>query len=155
MKHKIRPLALGVFTYKNQILVHQGYDRIKKENYYRPLGGGIEFGETGAEALAREIQEELGQDIRDIHYLGTLENIFTFEGEQRHEIVLTYDATFVDPTIYQQTKIKGTEGRSVSFFATWMPLKDFSNGRGPLYPNGLYELLTKKSLPSLVTALYR
>jgi len=152
MKHKIRPLALGVFTYKNQILVHKGYDRVKKQSYYRSLGGGIEFGETGAEALAREIQEELGQEICDIRYLGMLENIFTFEDEPGHEIVLMYDATFVDPTVYQKTKLKGTEGENISFFATWLPLKEFADGRGPLYPPGLYELLTQKPARSILAA---
>ena len=123
--------------------MHEGYDRVKQQTFYRPLGGGIEFGETGAETLAREIHEEIGQAIHDIRYLGTLENIFTFEGEPGHEIVLVYQATFVDPAIYQQNRINGIEGKDIPFIAVWKALEDFSNGRGPLYPDGLYNLLTK------------
>ncbi|MGD0708994.1 MAG: NUDIX hydrolase [Anaerolineaceae bacterium] len=144
MKHKIRPLAIGIFSHTSRILLHEGYDRIKQQTFYRPLGGGIEFGETGAEALAREMHEEIGQAIRDIRYLGTLENIFTFEGEPGHEIVLVYDAAFVDSAIYQKTKIDGIEGEDIPFVAVWKALEDFSNSRGPLYPDGLYNLLMKE-----------
>ncbi len=65
----------------------EGYDAVKRERYYRLLGGTIEFGELGADAVVREFREELGVEMTVRHYLGTLENLFTFEGEPGHELV--------------------------------------------------------------------
>jgi hypothetical protein len=45
--NQIRPIALCVFHNNNRILVFEGYDKAKDEIFYRPLGGGIEFGEKG------------------------------------------------------------------------------------------------------------
>jgi NADH pyrophosphatase NudC (nudix superfamily) len=66
---KVRPLAIGVFRHKGRILAAEGYDRVKKQTFYRPLGGKIEFGETGAEAVARELLEEIGAAVTDLRYL--------------------------------------------------------------------------------------
>ena len=63
------------------------FDSVKKEIYYRPLGGGIEFGEYGIDAIQREFQEELGVDLNNLKYLFTMENIFTLNGNRGHEIV--------------------------------------------------------------------
>ncbi|WP_460164643.1 NUDIX domain-containing protein [Pseudomonas sp. S2_F03] len=52
----------------------------------------MEFGETSAQAIVREVQEELGLAITDVRLLGTLENIFTYAGRPGHEIVQVYDA---------------------------------------------------------------
>jgi hypothetical protein len=49
--HKIRPIAICVFRHQNRILVIEAYDHIKNEKYYRPLGGGIEFGEYSSIAI--------------------------------------------------------------------------------------------------------
>ena len=78
--NQIRPLAICVFRNKDRILVFEGYDPIKKQSFYRPLGGGIEFGEYGEEAVRREIMEELHTEIEDLSYLGMLENVFVFNG---------------------------------------------------------------------------
>ena len=43
--NQIRPVALCVFHHDKRILVFEGYDKAKDEIFYRPLGGGIEFGE--------------------------------------------------------------------------------------------------------------
>ena len=90
MNH-IRPIALCVFKNNNRILVFEGHDSIRDETYYRPLGGGIEFGESGEVAVRREIMEELHSEIRELKHLGYLENIFTHNGNTGHEIVMIYD----------------------------------------------------------------
>lgn len=48
------------------------------------------------DAFIREIHEETETEITNIKYIGTLENIFTFNGGAGHEIVQVYDASFVD-----------------------------------------------------------
>ena len=72
----IRPLAICIFRSNDRILVIEGYDSVKKQTFYRPLGGGINFGESSSAALVREIHEEIAADVADLEYLGTLENIF-------------------------------------------------------------------------------
>lgn len=51
---KIRPLALALLkNEKGQLLLHKAFDSSKKETFYRPLGGGIEFHESGKVAIER------------------------------------------------------------------------------------------------------
>ena len=92
----IRPIAICVFHSEGRILVSRGYDSVKDSVYYRPLGGGIEFGERSRDAVVREIREELSAEVRATRILGTRENIFTLDGETGHEILWVYDAEFVD-----------------------------------------------------------
>src|SRR3954465_585909 len=55
---RIRPLALCVFRKEGSIFISKGYDPKKDETFYRPIGGGIEFGENGRQAVVREVQED-------------------------------------------------------------------------------------------------
>ncbi|HET9129709.1 MAG TPA: NUDIX hydrolase [Terriglobia bacterium] len=143
-KNKIRALAICVFWRDGRILVAKGYDKVKKQVFYRPLGGAIEFGETSAETIHRELKEEIEARVKDLRYLGTLENIFTFNGDSGHEIVLIYDGSFADKSIYKRNGIEGHEDNDDSplFTAYWMKLRDFHGKHAPpLYPTGLLELL--------------
>ena len=53
-------------------------------------GGHIEFGEKAAEALVREIKEELGAESKCGEFLGMLENAFLQHGKRHCEINLIY-----------------------------------------------------------------
>ena len=130
----------------DSILVVEAFDKVKRETFYTPLGGKVEFGEYGQEAVSRELKEEMGAKVRDIRYIGTLENIFNFEGKPGHEIVLVYEARFVDRSLYDKAVIKGKEDspeHGGAFRAVWKPLTYFAAGRVPLYPDGLLELIVK------------
>jgi len=141
MQNKIRPLAICVFRNDDKILVHEGYDPKKDQTFYRPLGGGIEFGERSDETVRREIMEELSAETADLKYLGTLENIFVFNGSGGHEIVQVYDGRLVNSGLYGQSEITGFESGAGKFKAVWKGLDEFDPGGPPLYPNGLLELL--------------
>ena len=67
---EIRPVVLGIITKNNKLLVGEGYDKVKKQTFYRCLGGGIEFTEKSNEALKREFQEEIQADITVKDFLG-------------------------------------------------------------------------------------
>ncbi|MDQ3327072.1 MAG: NUDIX hydrolase [Chloroflexota bacterium] len=142
-KARIRPLAICVFRHEGRILVSENYDPGKQETFYRPLGGGIEFGERGIDAAAREIHEELDATVRELTYLGTLENVFTYDGRPGHEIVLVYDGAFVDAALYGRERLTGREGRT-TFEAVWKPLTAFVADQPLLYPDGLLELLSSR-----------
>lgn len=140
MKNKIRALAICIFRRRDKILVFEGHDPLKNQTFYRPLGGGIEFGERSDEALRREMMEELKAEVADLKYLGTLENIFVFNGKAGHEIVQVYDGRLVNSGLYEQAEISGTEADGGHFKALWKQLDEF-NPQTPLYPDGLLEML--------------
>jgi len=148
---QIRPLALGVVRRGDDLLVFEGYDQVKDEIYYRPLGGGIEFGEHSQETLRREFREELGVELDHVRYLATTENIFTCNGERGHEIILLYEAILADQSFYEQESFEVYEEGTI-LPARWMPLHKFREsslqpGSLSLYPHELLELLTDKAVP--------
>ena len=139
----IRPIAICVFQHNGRILVAEGYDPLKRQTFYRPLGGAIEFGEYSVDTIARELTEELGAAVVDLRYLGALENVFTFDGRPGHEIVMVYDGAFADASLYDQAAIDGVEDTGHPFRAVWVSLADsLDPAAPPVYPTGLLELLT-------------
>lgn len=148
-KNRIRPLAICVFRHQARILVMEGFDPVKKERFYRPLGGGIEFGEHSTETICRELMEELHVEVdrQSLRYLGTVENIFTFNGEPGHEIVLIYDGTLEKPALYDQAVIAGAEANGEQFRAVWKNIGEFGEGKSILYPTGLLEMLADQEHP--------
>ena len=133
---KIRPLTIALIRNEDKVFVMECFDTIKNEEFYRPLGGGIEFGELGSEALTREFQEEMNTEIGNIEYITTFENIFTCEGRSGHEIVLLYRAEFLDKNLYNVEEVLCNEG-GTPFKSKWIPIKDFISNERILYPDGL------------------
>ena len=144
--NQIRAVALCVFLNNNKILVFEGYDQVKDETFYRPLGGGIEFGERAEDTVRRELKEEIHADVTDVRYLGTLENIFTFNGNPYHEIVLIHDGALSQPGLYDQAVIVGEEANGDMIRAMWKSLSEFEAGESILYPIGLLELLQRSQV---------
>ena len=142
-KRRIRPLALCVFRRKDKIFVARGYDSRKDQTFYRPIGGRIKFGERGAETVAREVKEEIDAEVADLVYLGTLENIFTYEGKPHHEIVMIYDGAFRDPAMNQDDfTVTGIDDGKILYQGSWKRLDFFrADDAPPLYPAGLLDLL--------------
>jgi ADP-ribose pyrophosphatase YjhB (NUDIX family) len=137
----IRPIAICVFKRDDgSILVAPGYDEVKQQRFYRPLGGEIEFGELAEAAARREILEELGAGIEALSLLAVFENIFTYRGQPGHEIVWVFEAHFTDHSFYTRDVIEADESGS-RFEAHWVPRTVFERGEAPLYPDGLLELL--------------
>jgi 8-oxo-dGTP pyrophosphatase MutT (NUDIX family) len=137
----VRPIVICVFRRGDDIFVFEGHDRVKKQTFYRPLGGQIEFGEYSLDALRRELREELNTEIENIRYMGVLENIFHFEGVKGHEVVFVYEVDFIDRKYYEQEWVTGYEDNGDPFKALWKGLDFFRDSRAPLYPDGLLELI--------------
>ncbi|MCM0674103.1 NUDIX domain-containing protein [Micromonospora phytophila] len=136
---QIRPIAIAAIRRGDDILVFEGHDATKQETYYRPLGGGIEFGESAVEAVQRELREELDVGLSDVELLGVVENIFAAFGRAGHEIVFVYSANLADLSMYDRDAVGHIkdEGSPVS----WQPLSRFTSGEAVLYPRGLVALL--------------
>lgn len=142
-KKRVRPLAICIFRRNNRILVNQGYDPVKEEYFYRPLGGGIEFGEASVETVCRELMEELNVEVEkeSLKYLGTVENIFTFNGSPGHEIILIYDGALKDSGLYDQAVIVGKEADGEEIQAVWKNINEFGIGKSILYPTDLLDMI--------------
>jgi 8-oxo-dGTP pyrophosphatase MutT (NUDIX family) len=144
-EQRIRALALCAFHHNGKILVNEFRDPVSQQTCFRPIGGGIEFGETSAEAIVREVQEESGLSMTDVRLLGTLESLFVYNGKPGHEIVQVYDATFVDRGVYAHPQIEGRESNGAPFTARWHASSSFSE-QAPLVPKGLSDLLKNAGL---------
>ena len=144
-KKRIRPLAICVFRKNDKILVAKGYDSVKDEYFYRPLGGGIKFGEPATETICRELMEEIEAEVelKSLKFLGAVENIFTFLGKAHHEIVLIYDGALKESALYEQGVIVGQEENGEEVRALWKSMSEFESGQSILYPTGLVDLLQK------------
>lgn len=146
-KKRVRPIALGIFRWGDYIFVTKGYDPVKDQVFYRPLGGTIEFGERGMDTVSRELKEENGADVAGLRCVATFENIFTYAGKPGHEIVLLYEGKFVDPSWYERELEAGLEETDDPplMQGVWMRVDDFGPD-APLYPDGLQ--VTISSHPS-------
>ena len=141
-KNHIRSIVICLFRSDSRILVSEGYDSVKGDHFARPLGGGVEFGEHSSDAIAREIREELGVEIESPKLIGVLENIFTYNGEQGHEIVFVYDAEFRDKDLYERAELPyHEEGVDRAMTAHWSSPDELSQNNIRLVPEELSELL--------------
>lgn len=82
----VETIARGVCVRAGRLLLCRA--RGSKTSYLP--GGHIEFGETGREALVREMKEEAGIDARAGRFMGAVENSFTQNGKPHAEINLVY-----------------------------------------------------------------
>ena len=139
---QIRPIVICVFRDGDRTFVAEYHDLSSGVRFYRPLGGTIGFGEHSRECIVREMREEMGAEIKDLTYVGMIENIFTFDGKPGHEIVLVYEANFVDPRLYEVESFRCRDDGG-EFVAAWKSIDEFRAEKAPLYPEGLLDLLDK------------
>jgi 8-oxo-dGTP pyrophosphatase MutT (NUDIX family) len=133
-----RPVALALIRRRDEILVGPVTELDGTLIGRRPPGGTIEFGESGRDAVLREIREELGVDVTDIRYVGTIENIYTFRGKPEHELVRIYEARFSDPSLYSRDVFDCVEADGQRFTCVWRRVPDPGE---PLFPEGLLDLI--------------
>ena len=108
---EIETIARGVCVKDGKVLLCRGKGL---GSTYLP-GGHIEFGETGAEALVREMKEETGLESTAGKLLGVVENSFLQHGEKHCEINLVYELTLSGGDVAAQEDWIGFE---------WCPLSN-------------------------------
>ena len=135
---EIRPVVLGIAIKNGKILVSEGYDKVKKQIFYRCLGGGIEFLETSQEALKREYKEELGIDIIIEDFWGISENIFTYQGKNAHELILFYNIKIQDKDVQEKYHIIDDNCESDAY---WIDVNEFKNNKKIIYPEQIFKYI--------------
>lgn len=138
---KIKPVALCIFRKGDRILVSESYDEKKQRTYYRPLGGSMELGEYSWEAVRREIKRELGEEIKNLLFIGPTEVIQRNEDGLNHQIIFMFEGEFVNRKVYRQEALEGVYNNGHTLKAVWKPLNDFKQKKSMLYPSGLLEFL--------------
>lgn len=140
---RVRVIAIAAIVRPNDdaILAMRGYDPTRSLTFYRPLGGAVEFGESTAETVRRELMEELGREVVVKRRLGVLENRFVYDGRPGHEIIFVWQADFVDAAAYLEESLPYCEDDGLAGEAFWVYPDRLANQGIPLYPTGLAELL--------------
>ena len=135
---EIRPIVLGVVRKGNKLLVSKGYDKSKNQEFYRCLGGGIEFLERSEDALKREFKEEINIEIELGDFLGISENIFNYKGKDAHEPILFYEAYINDKDYQQKYDLVDDD---IETEAVWVDIDKFKNKELILYPAQIFNYL--------------
>lgn len=139
--NNIRAKSVCLVRNGTKILLAEGFDPAKNERYVMPVGGGIEFMEPANEAAAREMFEEIGVRVRNLHLLGVSENRFNYNGSDSHEIVFVFAAEFEDEAHYQVAQFQGTESNDESFVVRWYDESELKAGAIPFYPDGIVAMI--------------
>lgn len=135
----IRPMVLTIVHRNNEILVSKGQNLINGEPHYRPLGGGIDFGEKSHKTVTREMIEEINVSLKNIEFLEVIESMFhSQDGTPRHHIIFLYRAEFSEKSNYEIEEFEIDEDYFTErVVAEWKPVEPFKNGDVILHPKSM------------------
>jgi len=129
---KIVVKALCIIEQGRKLLLCKSYDNVKKEIFFRFVGGTVNFGKKSEEALRREIRGELNSEIENLKFITVIENIFTYEGRKKHEICFLYKGDLARKDLYYKNVIPILDHKG--FPAELVPISDILEGKIILYP---------------------
>ena len=100
------------------IAVHDGHllvERNVEDGYCNVPGGRVEYGESAAEALARELHEELGEGVEVGRLALVTDNFFEQDNEQFQEVALYFLIRFApgSKTLGRGGRFEGSESGTV------------------------------------------
>jgi len=125
----------------DRLLVERGRDTARGVDFYRLIGGGVEFGEAAADAVVREWAEEFALTLVPGALLGVLENRFTYEGRPGHEIVFVFAGTVAEAWAAERERFTSRDEKGAPHEAEWVAIAVLRDGSIPLYPAGVLDLL--------------
>ncbi len=113
---KSRTIAVVIFyTDKNKILLQNRKSIKKWGEEWSFWGVGLNQVETKEDAAVREIKEELGYDVKDLKYIGSLTEIIQRYKDPNDKRKITYEI-FVSKIKEDPRLFKVKEGDGLAFF---------------------------------------
>lgn len=111
-------VAVIPYNNNNQVLMQ----RVKNEEYLSLIGGRVKLGETTANALLREVQEELGILInqKNLDLVYVCENFFKINGKDIHELLFIYKYALNSNISYKVIDKENVK-------AEWFKIEDLKN----------------------------
>lgn len=138
----IRPVALCLFEHEGRLLLQEFLNRSTGQFFYRPFGGGLEFGERAEAAVRREILEELGAEISAPELLQIIEDLHDLGDGPRHNLVFLFRARLLDERLTSLPEFRMVDS-CAEHRAIWQPIEWLQNGRIALHPPELRERLAE------------
>ncbi|PSQ06773.1 hypothetical protein BRC97_05765 [Halobacteriales archaeon QS_6_71_20] len=123
-------------------------------HFHRFIGGGIHPGEPSDTALEREFREELGVAVEAGPTVCTVENLFEWDGDARHEFAVVREATFADGALYDRERFAGVEGDGDDPFeyeAYWRTLPELRAAEAPFFPASVADAVASDGHVHLVS----
>jgi 8-oxo-dGTP pyrophosphatase MutT (NUDIX family) len=128
--------VIGLAWRGEELLVAEVEESDGRVKGVRPLGGGIEFGETREQALKREFAEELRCEITVSGPWHGFENLYQHEGKTGHEFIFAANVRLGDADIYRRDRFDYLEHEGTRCCAVWLAPLRLPRGV-ELYPAGL------------------
>lgn len=131
----------GILIEKGNLLIH----RSKKETHWSLPGGRVKLGEDARTSLKREMLEELALEAEASKHLWTVENFFTYNEKQIHEVGLYFEMKAEQPLPFHDGEEFTVEEAERLVFK-WVPLEKLNEY--VLYPEMVKNKLMAGSLES-------
>ena len=109
------------------MILQRGYVLLcqnRKRGYFYLPGGHVEFGESAAEAVARELMEEAGKRIKVGLCVWVDEHVFTQKRKRRHEVNMLFGAVLAGPAPVRSGEAPApVPSRESAIAFNWVPVR--------------------------------
>jgi ADP-ribose pyrophosphatase YjhB (NUDIX family) len=137
-----RQAALCVIRKGRAFLVAEIYDAHGGTRLHRPPGGGIEQDESPAQAVRRELFEQLGIVLTCVEHIGTIDHTWRWKSREIRERAWIFLARAADCRGLSSDEMPEVEEADGECYETvWRSLDTNVEGLPPLCPSGLSDLL--------------